>query len=55
MRARGWTYLNSCVSEGMLDPVDLIYAERLLAQTDCSLEEVAAFLTLMMGSFAENI
>ena len=55
MHARGWTYLNSCVSEGMLDPVDLIYAERLLAQTDCSLEEVAAFLTLMMGSFAENI
>lgn len=54
MHARGWTYLNSCVSEGLLDPVDLIYAERLLAQTDCSLEEVAAFLALMMGSFAEG-
>ncbi|MBX3718349.1 MAG: exodeoxyribonuclease V subunit alpha [Parachlamydiales bacterium] len=54
MHARGWTELNSCVAEGLLDPVDLIYAERLLAQTDCSLEEVAAFLSLMMGSFADG-
>lgn len=54
MHARGWTYLNSCVAEELLDPVDVIYAERLLAHADCNLEEVAAFLALMMASFADG-
>ncbi|MBS0649905.1 MAG: AAA family ATPase, partial [Verrucomicrobia bacterium] len=54
MHGRGWTFLNSCVAEGLLEPIDLIYAERLLAQTDCNLEEAAAFLALMMASFADG-
>ncbi len=49
-----WPFLKSCVNEGVLEPIALIYAERLLAQTDCSLEEVAAFVALMMASFVDG-
>ncbi len=49
-----WPFLKLCVNQGLLEAIDLIYAERLLAQTDCCLEEVAAFLALMMASFTDG-
>ncbi len=49
-----WPFLQSCVDQHLLEPIDLFFAQRLLAQTSSKEEAVAAFLALMMASLREG-